>query len=331
MAPSFGPSFPTHTPRVRSTSTRPTAPKPHSQRAKILPAIVTAVIVGLTASSCSALSDDDNGKKDVLATFTVLADITRNVAGDHVNVNSLTKPGTEIHGYDPTPSDLKSAAQADLIIANGLGLEHWLDKLTSNSDAKRVVATDGIEPLPITDGEASGEDNPHAWMSPTNVKKYASTIAKALGDIDPDHKDDYNNNAKKYSAQLDTIGNDLRADLETVPKDKRALVTCEGAFSYLAKDAGLTEHYIWPVNAETEATPQRMKDTEEFVREHQVPAVFCESTVDSGPREQIVRATGAQDGGILYVDSLSDHDGPVPTYLDLIRYDADTISKGLTS
>ena len=326
MAPSLCPSSPTHNPRSRSTASK--HPRRH---AKILPAIATALVVGLTASGCSALSDDDNGKKDVLATFTVLADIARNVAGEHVNVNSLTKPGTEIHGYDPTPSDLKSAAKADLIISNGLGLEHWLDKLTSNSDAKRVVATDGIEPLPITDGQASGEDNPHAWMSPTNVKKYATTIAKALGDIDPDHKDDYNDNAKKYSAKLDTIGNDLRADLETVPKDKRALVTCEGAFSYLAKDAELTEHYIWPVNAETEATPQRMKETEEFVREHQVPAVFCESTVDSGAREQIVRATGAKDGGILYVDSLSDQDGPVPTYLDLIRYDADAISKGLTS
>ena len=308
----------------------PSTPQRPRRHGRTVATIATALIVGLTASACNPLDNNTNGKKNVLATFTVLADITRNIAGDHVNVNSLTKPGTEIHGYDPTPSDLKSAAKADLIVSNGLGLEHWLDKLTSNSDAKRVVATEGITPLPITDGEARGEDNPHTWMSPTNVKKYATTIAKALSDIDPAHKDDFTKNAKTYSTKLDAIGNDLRNDLSTVPQDKRALDTCEGAFSYLAKDVGLTEHYIWPVNAETEATPQRMKDTEEFVRKHQVPAVFCESTVDSGPREQIVRATGARDGGILYVDSLSDNNGPVPTYLDLIRYDANTISKGLT-
>ena len=296
-----------------------------------LMAAMAAVMLVMVAALSGCSADKEHEKPHALATFTVLADIAQNVGGDYIQVDSLTKPGTEIHGYDPTPSDLKAASDADLIMSNGMGLEHWIDKLTSQSDAKRLVVTEGITPISIAEGAAEGEDNPHAWMSPNLVKTYVDNIAGAFAELDPDHKDEFQKNADSYKKELDKIQTNMVKGLEGLPDNQRALVTCEGAFSYLAKDGGLQEKYIWPVNAETEATPQSMKAVEDYVKENKVPAVFCESTVDGGPQEQIARATGARDGGILYVDSLSEEGGPVPTYLKLIQYDVDTIVKGLTN
>jgi manganese transport system substrate-binding protein len=155
-------------------------------------------------------------------------------------------------------------------------------------------------------------------------------MVSAFSELDPAHADDFSANGDAYKAELQTVQDDLVEELSTLPENQRALVTCEGAFSYLARDAGLTEAYIWPVNAEQQATPQQIAQAIEFVSTADVPAVFCESTVSDKAMQQVVAATGARFGGILYVDSLSEQDGPVPTYLDLIRHDADTITQALT-
>jgi manganese transport system substrate-binding protein len=291
--------------------------------------VAAAVVIASTA--CAPGDDDADGKPVVLTTFTVLADIAANVAGEHLTVESITKPGAEIHGYEPTPGDIKKASRADLILDNGLNLEAWFAQFVEGIDVPHVVVSDGVEVMNIADDAYAGRPNPHAWMSPRNVQIYVDNMARAFSDLDPDNADEYRANAAKYKDQLQQIHDELVDELATVPTAQRALVTCEGAFSYLTRDTGLTEKYIWPVNAEQQATPQQIASAIEFVKANKIPAVFCESTVSDAPMRRVVEATGTKFGGILYVDSLSESGGPVPTYLDLIRHDADTIANALTN
>jgi manganese transport system substrate-binding protein len=288
-------------------------------------AATTSILLAGGLAACSF--DDARGDTaEVLATFTILADMAQEVAGDALEVSSLTRPGAEIHGYDPTPGDIRTAAGAEVILSNGLGLENWVDKLTADSDATRVTVTDGIDPVPI---EGTDEPNPHAWMSPALAKVYVDNIVDALSDFRPDHADTFRDNAEAYKSQLDEVQDDLTDGLSHLPENQRALQTCEGAFSYLTRDAGMAESYIWPVNSDAEITPDQIRAAASFVEDNDVPAVFCESTVDPGPKEQLIRDTGARDGGTLYVDSLTEDGGDAPTYLDLIRYDVDTIVEGM--
>ena len=268
----------------------------------------------------------------VVTTFTVIADMARNVAGEHATVVSVTKPGAEIHGYEPTPRDLVSAQDADLILWNGLNLERWFEQFLSNlGDVPSATLSDGVDPMPIREGAYEGKPNPHAWMSPTSAQIYVDNIAAALVAADPENAEAYKANAADYKAKLaDTLA-PLQAAIATVPEDKRWLVTCEGAFSYLARDLGLREAYLWPINADQTGTPQQVRRVIDTVRENAIPVVFCESTVNTDPAEQVARETGAAFGGVLYVDSLSEPDGPVPTYLDLLRVTTETVTRGLTA
>jgi manganese transport system substrate-binding protein len=289
----------------------------------------------LVLAACATASPGGSRSPDpevptVLTTFTVLADIARNVAGDHLRVESITKVGAEIHGYEPTPGDIRRASGADLILDNGLNLEAWFAQFVEDLDVPHVVVSDGVEVVPIAEDSYRGLPNPHAWMSPLNVQVYVDNMARAFSELDPENAEDYAANATAYQAQLQQVQDDMVAALDALPRTQRALVTCEGAFSYLARDAGLTERYIWAVNAEQQATPRQIAGVIEFVRENDVPAVFCESTVSDAPMRQVAAATGARLGGTLYVDSLSEPGGPVPTYLDLIRYDAELITSALT-
>ncbi|WP_353814593.1 metal ABC transporter substrate-binding protein [Agromyces sp. SYSU T00266] len=292
----------------------------------------TLTAAALVLSGCSGLpaNGEDDGRPVVLTTFTVLADIADEVAGDHLRVESITKVGAEIHGYEPTPGDLRRASQADLILDNGLNLEAWFERFVADLDVPHVVVSDGVEVMSIADGEAEGLPNPHAWMSALNTQVYVDNMVDAFSELDPAHADDYAANGEAYRAELQAVHDELTAELSALPANERALVTCEGAFSYLARDAGLTEQYLWAVNAEQQATPQQVAGTIEFVDAQQVPAVFCESTVSDEAMQQVVEATDAAFGGVLYVDSLSEPDGPVPTYLDLLRHDADVITEALT-
>ncbi|MCT2287682.1 metal ABC transporter substrate-binding protein [Corynebacterium sanguinis] len=295
---------------------------------RILTALVATLTLAMAMVSCSNANPapQAQAKPTVLTTFTILEDMAKNVAGDRVDVRSITRPGAEIHDYDPTPSDIAAASDADLILANGFGLEHWVDKLLATSKAKRVTVTEGIEPIMI---DGTDQPNPHAWMSPALAKTYVDNIVAALSELDPDGAETFRTNGEHYKAEINSTQHTLESGLAALPEEHRTLVSCEGAFSYLARDAGLREGYIWPVNSVREVTSGDINRAAEFVRAHNVPAVFCESTVEPGPKEQLMRETGARDGGTLYVDSLSPADGPVPTFLDLLRYDATTIITGL--
>ena len=296
-------------------------------------AAVAAVLLCLSLAGCGgdAEGQGSGGEKPVvLTTFTVLADVAQNVAGDKLQVESITKAGAEIHGYEPTPGDIRKASKADLILDNGLNLEAWFAQFVEGLDVPHVVVSEGVDVMSISEDSYQGKPNPHAWMSPVNVQIYVDNMVKAFSKLDPDNAAVFEANGAAYKAKLQSVKDEMVQKLATVPEAQRALVTCEGAFSYLARDAGLREVYIWAVNAEQQATPQQITNAIEFVKTNNVPAVFCESTVSDAPMRQVVGATGSTFGGVLYVDSLSESDGPVPTYLDLIRHDSRIITEGLT-
>jgi len=268
-------------------------------------------------------------RKKVVTTFTILADMARNVAGDAAIVESITKPGAEIHGYEPTPLDLVRAQGADLILWNGLGLELWFERFFQNlKGVKSVVLTEGITPIPIAEGAYHGKPNPHAWMSPANAIIYVENIRKALVELDPARAEIFNANAAAYIEKIKAVDAPLREKLARIPEDQRWLVTSEGAFSYLTRDYGLKEAYLWPVNADEQGTPKQVAKVIDLVRTHKIPVVFSESTISPKPIQQVARETGARYGGVLYVDSLTDQTGNAPTYLKLLETNANTIVNG---
>lgn len=270
-------------------------------------------------------------KMKVVTTFTVIADMAANVAGDAAEVVSVTKPGAEIHGYQPTPGDLVRASDADLILWNGLNLELWFEQFLSNlGDVPSATVSEGITPIAIGSGSYEGKANPHAWMGLDNALIYIDNIMNAFIEHDPDNEEAYRANAQAYKAQLRDAVAPLREQVLAIPEGQRWLVTCEGAFSYIARDFDMQELYLWPMNADQLGTPQQVRAVIDGVRENNIPVVFCESTVDTAPAKQVARETGAIYGGELYVDSLSDADGPVPTYIDLLRVTSQTIAEGLT-
>ncbi|MDH2927683.1 metal ABC transporter substrate-binding protein [Lonepinella koalarum] len=278
----------------------------------------------LTAAATSSYA-----KFKVATTFTVIQDIAQNVAGDAAEVYSITKPGAEIHEYQPTPKDLAQAQSADLILWNGLNLERWFEKFFQNmKNVPAVVVTEGITPLSIYEGEYQGKPNPHSWMSTSNALIYIENIKNALIKYDPANAETYNKNAATYMEKIKALDAPLREKLMQVPAEKRWLVTSEGAFSYLAKDYGYNELYLWAVNAEQQGTPKQVRKVIDEVRQHNIPVVFSESTISDKPMKQVAKETGAKYGGVLYVDSLSTADGPVPTYIDLLKTTVSTVVQG---
>ncbi|MDA9207333.1 metal ABC transporter substrate-binding protein [Octadecabacter sp.] len=284
-------------------------------------------LLALITAAAPAAADDFK----VVTTFTVIADMARNVAGDATVVESITRPGAEIHGYQPTPRDLLRASDADLILWNGMNLELWFEQFVDNlGPIPSATISEGIEPVSIREGSYEGLPNPHAWMSLDNALIYIDNIADAMSSGDPENADIYAANAASYKAEITATIMPLRDEIQTIPEDQRWLVTCEGAFSYLARDFGLQEAYLWPMNADQTGTPQQVRSVIDTVRANDIPAVFCESTVNTDPAKQVARETGAAYGGVLYVDSLSAEDGAVPTYLDLLRVTTETVVEGLT-
>lgn len=287
-------------------------------------------VLAVSAFVLASLPASAQERLKAVTTFTVIADMARNVAGDAADVVSITKPGAEIHNYQPTPGDLIAAQDADLILWNGLNLEQWFAQFLANlGDVPNVVVTEGVDPMGIGEGPYEGKPNPHAWMSPTNGLIYVDNIRKAFVAADPANAATYNANAAAYSAEITATVEPIRVALAAIPEGRRWLATSEGAFSYLARDFGLKELYLWPINADQQGTPQQVRHVIDEVRANDVPAIFSESTISSKPAEQVARETGIKYGGVLYVDSLSEADGPVPTYIDLLKVTTSTIVKGL--
>ncbi len=290
--------------------------------------VFSAFVTCLLAISQPAAAAD---KFKAVTTFTVIADMAQHVAGDAAIVESITKPGAEIHNYAPTPGDIRRAQGASLILWNGLNLELWFERFFHNlRDVPSVVVSDGVKPMSISEGPYSGKPNPHAWMSPHNALIYIDNIRDAFSKYDPDNAATYAANAEAYKRDIIAVSTPIQEALQSIPEDRRWLVTSEGAFSYLARDIGLRELYLWPINADQQGTPQQVRKVIDAVKTNNIPAVFSESTVSDKPAKQVARETGAHYGGVLYVDSLSEADGPVPTYVDLLRVTSQTIVDGLS-
>ena len=293
------------------------------------------IILGFCSLAISAvcaspiLASDDKFK--AVTTFTVIADMARNVAGHAAIVESVTKAGAEIHGYQPTPRDIIRAQDADLILWNGLNLELWFEQFFSNlKDVPSVTLTDGVVPMSISGGDYNGKPNPHAWMSTTSAMIYVDNIRDAFVKYDPENAAIYTANAETYKNEIAAVIKPLEVDILAVPEGQRWLVSCEGAFSYLIRDFQMQELYLWPINADQQGTPQQVRKVIDGVRANKIPAVFCESTVSQSPAQQVARETDATYGGMLYVDSLTETDGAVPTYIDLLRTTIETIATGLS-
>ena len=294
------------------------------RRSLLRTALLGALALGLPGLAPAA------GVPRVVTTFTVLADMAQNVAGDAADVVSITKPGSEIHNYQPTPKDIGRSREADLVLRNGLNLELWFEQfLTRLGDVPSATLSDGVVPISIGEGPYDGKPNPHAWMSPEAALLYVDNIRDALAGIAPESAGTFAANAERYKDEIRGILEPVRTRLAALPDDQRVLVTSEGAFSYLARDLDLDELYLWAINADAQGTPQQVKKVIDAVRTRNVPVVFSESTVSDKPARQVARATGAEYGGVLFVDSLSEADGPVPTYLDLLRVTTTRIADGL--
>ncbi|WGR63243.1 metal ABC transporter substrate-binding protein (plasmid) [Paracoccus ferrooxidans] len=293
---------------------------------------LTTALAGLAAPAIlSAPALTQGGKFKVATTFTIIADMARNVAGDRAEVVSITKPGAEIHGYEPTPSDLIGARDASLVLRNGMNLELWFEQFLRNlGDLPSATLTEGIEPMPISGGHYDGKPNPHAWMALDTALVYVDNIAAALSQVDSEGEGSYRANAGRYKGEIARTIGPLRDAARALPEERRWLVTSEGAFSYLARDFGLRELFLWPINADAQGTPQQVRRVVDAIRQHKIPVVFSESTVSDRPARQIAAETGARYGGVLYVDSLSEAGGPVPTYLDLLRVTSETIVEALS-
>lgn len=292
--------------------------------------LLSLILSGFILAGCSGRQPvDPSGKKRIVTSFTILADMAREVAGDKAIVESITKPGSEIHGYEPTPKDIVKAQQADLVLWNGMNLEQWFEKFFERVEGvPSAVLTEGIEPMGITDGPYTGKPNPHAWMSPKNAAIYVENIRRALVKVDPENTETYNANAAAYVEKIKALDAPVREKLATLPEDKRWLVTSEGAFSYLCRDYGLKQLYLWPINADAQGTPQQVSHVIDQVRLNRIPVIFSESTINPKPAKQVARETGILYGGVLYVDSLTAANGAAPTYLRLLENNAETILKG---
>lgn len=272
---------------------------------------------------------------EVVTTFSILGDITQRVGGDRIKVHTLVGPNADAHVYQPTPADAKAIAQARLVVVNGLGFEGWLERLIKSSGyrGKVATATNGIRTLQRSahDLHDSHHDNvdPHAWQDLSNALIYVDNIGKALGEIDPSGKTSYQANVEKYRQEIGALDTELRKTFNSIPKSRRKVVTTHDAFGYLARAYGLD--FIAPVGINTDAEPSAADIGRiiKQIRRDKIPAVFVESISDSRLLERIRQESGAKIGGTLYSDALSKDDGPVVTYLDMMRHNANTLVEAL--
>lgn len=292
-------------------------------------ALSTATFAAAALTSCDTEEGaSPEGTPQVVTTFSVLADMTAEIGGDRIEVQSITPVGAEVHEYDPAPADIQAVTDADLVIENGLNLEEWFEQFIAHSDAPVVTASEGIEVQEVTglpnhpDGAQGLPEDPHGWISPVQAITYIDNIEAGLAELSPEDAEYFAERADEYRQQLTELAE--QAQDRAAELDADYLVTCEGAFGYLARDLGLSEHYLWPLNAENEGTPQQVEAQIDFVEDNGVETIFCESTVNDDAQAQVAESTGAELAGPLYVDSLTE-DGDADTYLQLLEYTIDTI------
>jgi zinc/manganese transport system substrate-binding protein len=281
---------------------------------------LTAIALTATLAASPAVAQT---KLKVVATISIIGDLTKNVGGDRVDVATLVGPGADAHVYSPTPADVNKLTDAKLVIVNGLGLEGWMARLVKASGTKAplLTATKGVKPRKMEDEHHAGRvvSDPHAWQSIANAKIYVANIRDGLTKADPAGKQAYEANATAYTAKLDELEKDVKAAISTIPADRRRIITTHDAFGYFGDAYGM--EFISPegVSTESEASARDVAKIITQIKKQNIPAVFMENISDPRLMEQIAKESGAKIGGTLFSDALSDEKGPAPTYIDMMQ------------
>ena len=273
--------------------------------------------VSLAALVTTTIPLHAQDKISAVASFSILADFVRNVGGDRVNVTTLVGANSDVHVYTPAPADAKKIADAKLVIINGLGLEGWLPRLVQSSGGKATVvtATTNITPLKL-----GSRADPHAWQSVANAKTYVANISRALSDAAPADAEFFRSNAEAYRAKLDALDDEIRVWIASIPSERRKVISTHNAFGYFASTYGL--EFVAPLGVSTESEPSA-RDIASIITQiktQKIPAVFLENISDPRLMSRIAAETGANIGGTLYSDSLTDEKGDAPTYIDMVRH-----------
>jgi zinc/manganese transport system substrate-binding protein len=299
------------------------------------------ILVGLAAASAilPASAQQAATKLNVVATFSILGDFARNVGGDRVDVTTLVGPNGDVHVYSPDAADAKAIKNAGLVIVNGLGLEGWLPRLvkSSGSNAAMIVATQGIVPRKIADGEILSRDHgagavdPHAWQSVANAEIYVANIRDAMVAADSANAATYRANASAYLGRLEALDRDVRAALAPIPVERRKVISTHDAFGYFAAAYDVT--FVAPQGASTETEPSAhdVATIVAQVRRQKIPAVFLENISDPRLIREIASETGAAIGGTLYSDSLTEENGEAPSYIAMVRHNVRTIARAFAN
>jgi len=292
-------------------------------------ALAGAALLLAQTTATPALAQD---KLNVVATFSILADLVKNVGGDRVEVKSLVGPNGDAHVYQPTPNDAKTVSDAKLVFVNGLGFEGWMARLVkaSGTKAAMVTATKGVKPRKMEEGGHT-EADPHAWQSVPNAKVYVTNIYDALAAADPAGKATYAANAAAYLAKLDALDVQVRAAVAAIPADRRKIITTHDAFGYFGAAYGVA--FIAPqgVSTESEVSARDVAKIITQIRKQKIPAVFLENVTDRRLLERIGAESGARVGGTLYSDALTDEKGAAPSYLDMMRHNVKQLAAALVS
>ena len=300
--------------------------------------LLLLAFVGLAAcSSQKSSTDSSSSKLNVVATNSIIADITKNIAGDKINLHSIVPVGQDPHEYEPLPEDVKKTSKADLIFYNGINLETggnaWFTKLVENAQKKEnkdyYAVSEGVDVIYLEGHNEKGKEDPHAWLNLENGIIYAQNIAKRLIEKDPDNKATYEKNLKAYVEKLTALDKEAKEKFNNIPEEKKMIVTSEGCFKYFSKAYNVPSAYIWEINTEEEGTPDQIKSLVEKLRKTKVPSLFVESSVDDRPMKTVSKDTNIPIYAKIFTDSIAEKGEEGDSYYSMMKYNLDKISEGL--
>lgn len=314
-----------------------------NMKKKTLAAIVSLLLLALL-SGCTSNEEQDasaDGGEDalqVVTTYSILYDIVKNIGGDRIEIHSLAPIGSNPHEYEPLPQDLKKTTDADLVFYNGLNLEagnSWFEKLLDTSGKSGESApvfrlSEGVEPMYLTTEGKEGEEDPHAWLDIQNGIQYAENARDAFIEIDPAHRDVYEQNAAAYIGQLEELHQEAADQYSKIPKEQRVFVTSEGAFKYFSKAYDFQAEYIWEINQENQGTPAQITRVLDIIEEQSIEGLFLETSIDPRSMDMVSRETGVDIKGKVFTDSIGKPGEEGDTYLKMMQWNIDTILEGLT-